>query len=178
MNEDESAFSGDRSRFEGATIWLHEASHAAHYLTRWPEKILEVQIGKAELGYLKAEPLLVHGVELEDLGCGMLVQYLAGSLGERIGAGERQIVSGLNLVGAHWIEHLTNTPFGSDVDRFAAQAVLAAHPDLDMNELRSELETAEGLIRDYLPKVDLKRMEELYRSHGMVRMINRYETLH
>jgi len=79
MNEDESAFSGDRSRFEGATIWLHEASHAAHYLTRWPEKILEVRIEKAELGYLKAEPVLVHGVEFEDLGCGMRRQSLGTS---------------------------------------------------------------------------------------------------
>lgn len=177
MQELESAFSDDRSKFEGATIWLHEASHAAHYLARWPEKILAVRIETAELGYLKAEPVLADGVEYSELGVGLLVQYLAGSLGERIGAGERQIVSGLDLVGTHWIEHLTNTPFGSDVDRFAAASVYA-YSEIDVATLRAELELAERLLRQSLPMIDLEELERVYESHGEVTIESVFDTYH
>jgi len=146
------------------SLTIHELGHALHYLTRWPEQIHAVDIVMHD-DYTEAVPVLPNDVEL---GMGMAVQYLAGSMAERIAAGEQDICGFAfhKQEATNPFEYLCDTPFRSDHDYLAFKCVVEGTPDISPELLAKEIQLCEVLLRAHLPRVNVHQVSEALRRDG------------
>lgn len=152
------------------SLEIHELGHALHYLTRWPDEIHAVDILMHD-DYTEAVPVLPDDVEL---GMGMCVQYLAGSMAERIAAGEQDICGFAfhKQSEKNPFEYLCDTPFRSDHDYLAFKCVVEGTPKekLSPELLAKEMELCELLLRAHLPRVNVHQVSEALRRDGRLRV--------
>ena len=146
-------------------IVVHELGHALHYLCRWPQQIEAVEIIQ-HAHYSEAVPVPAQN---ESLGVGTLVQYLAGSVAERIAMGERDIIRSLLSQASETFNpfaELVNTPCRSEWDYQAFSAILKYGDVVDVEELGAELIHCENLLREYLPRINLHDVTQRLQRDG------------
>ena len=150
------------------SLTIHELGHALHYLTRWPDEIHAVDILMHD-DYTEAVPVLPDDMTM---GMGMAVQYLAGSMAERIAAGEKDICGFAfhKQSEKNPFEYLCDTPFRSDLDYFAFKAVVENTENISPELLAKEIELCEVLLRVHLPRVNVHQVSEALRRDGRFRV--------
>lgn len=146
-------------------IVVHELGHALHYLCRWPQQIEAVEIIQHD-DYSEAVPVPEQN---ESLGVGTMVQYLAGSIAERIMLGEQDIIRTLFGQASETFNpfaELVKTPCQSQWDFQAFSAILQYGEIIDIEELGAELIHCENLLREYLPRINLHDVTQRLQRDG------------
>ena len=147
-------------------IETHELGHALHYLGRWPTAIAAVNIIMHD-DFTEAVP---ERADDSALGLGMLVQYLAGSIGERVAAGERDIINrAFRQQDKDPFDYLCDTPFRSEHDLAVFSVVLGGSENIDRNLLAEELHLCEEILGELYPRVNVHRVAEALRRDGRFR---------
>ena len=138
-------------------IETHELGHALHYLGRWPDKVTAVDIIMHD-DFTEAVPIFADD---SALGLGMLVQYLAGSIGERVAAGERDIIThAFHGQDKNPFDYLCDTPFRSEHDLAVFSLILEGTENVDTKLLADELNLCEQILRELYPRVNVHQVSE------------------
>ena len=160
------------------TGWAaHELGHAIHWVARHPDQVPYVDVERVG-SEARVEPHII--CEVSELGMTPLINFVAGSMGERVHAGERDCIKNLIQCEGNWLKALFDTPHHSPHDQQCFQMILSGTPSLPVEEFTKELFTAERLIERYLPLVDVNAFQNQLERDGRFRfgVHNLKRTLH
>ena len=158
--------------------WVaHELGHCIHYIARNPDLVPWVDVYR-DGAEAQVQPHLLR--DPADLGMTLLVNFAAGSLGERVYNGETDAIERAIDSEPDWLRAVFETPHYSDHDWRCFKAIIENTPNLSAKEFAEEMMTAQKLIERYLPYVDVDAFRNRLERDGHFRfgVHNLKRTLH
>ena len=144
----------------------HEIGHAIHWIARHPGDVPYVDVHRVG-NEARVEPHIT--CDLSELGMTPLINFAAGSLGERVHAGEINAIERLIDETDNWVQAIFDTPHYSDHDWQSFKTIIVNTPGFPVKEFAEELVTAEQLIQKYLPYVDVAAFQRKLERDGHFR---------
>jgi hypothetical protein len=147
--------------------WIaHEVGHAIGYLARHPDKVHRVIVTAID-DYAEVRPHFKSEQAMMDCGISLAVNWLLGSLAERIYQGERNVLERFTDVRTKWIEALLDTKHGSQHDWDCFRMTVDAYGrGFPTTQFVDELLIAEQLIERYLPRFHLQSLHDKLKKDG------------
>ena len=155
----------------------HELGHCIAYVARHPDLVPWCDVYQ-DGDAAQVQPRVL--CDPSELGLTPLVNFAAGSIGERVHAGELEAIERLMATNTDWLRAVFDTPHFSEHDWQCFRTIIAGTPALPVEEFAQELVIAERLIERYLPYVDVDAFQTKLERDGRFRfgVHNLKRTLH